>query len=126
VALSELKRALEAGSRARVPKKAGRGRISPIKAPPAIIDGLLALVLEKVSELEARAAEALAGGDLRTYMRLAGLLLRFVRACPSLLLAREKLAGGRARADLASLLAKVKKYIEGRGADWSSKKSSGG
>ena len=109
--ISELRRALGPRKPSRRPKK-------HLMAPPPA-EGMEILVgagMEKLYELKALTEQALKKGDTAEYARLMRLFLQLLRANCSLLLAAWRMGTG-AGADLAKMMAEVKKHTrqEGRG-----------
>ena len=78
------------------------------------IDALIRLGLTKLAELDAEAQAALESGDYKAYLETMKVIAAFLRTNARLLLDRQKLKGKeKAGADLATLLAQVKRRIIG-------------
>ena len=78
------------------------------------IDVLIRLGLAKLAELNTEAQAALESGDYKAYLETMKVIAAFLRTNARLLLDRQKLKGKeKAGADLATLLAQVKRRIIG-------------
>ena len=94
------------------PKKAEKAEAGAGIKPD--IDALIRLGLAKLAELDAEAQAALESGDYKAYLETMKVIATFLRTNARLLLDRQKLKGkGRAGADLATLLAQVKRRVIG-------------
>ena len=109
--ISELRRALGPRKPSKKPKK--HGPTAPLAEG---MEALVEMGMEKLYELRALTEEALREEDIAEYARLMRLFLQLLRANCSLLLAAWKMGTG-AGADLAKMMAEVKKHLrqEGRG-----------
>ena len=94
------------------PKKAEKAEAGVEIEPD--IDALIRLGLAKLAELNTEAQAALESGDYKAYLETMKVIAAFLRTNARLLLDRQKLKGKeKAGADLATLLAQVKRRIIG-------------
>ena len=94
------------------PKKAEKAKDNAEIEPD--IDALIRLGLTKLAELNTEAQAALESGDYKAYLETMKVIAAFLRTNARLLLDRQKLKGKeKAGADLATLLAQVKRRIIG-------------
>ena len=109
--ISELRRALGPRKSSKKPKK--HGMAEPLAEGMEV---LVEMGMEKLYELKALTEEALRKEDTAEYARLMRLFLQLLKANCSLLLAAGKMGMG-AGADLAKMMASVKKHTrqEGQG-----------
>ena len=96
------------------PKKAEKARGGTSDEIEPDIDALIRLGLTKLAELDAEAQAALESGDYKAYLETMKVIAAFLRTNARLLLDRQKLKGKeKAGADLATLLARIKRRIIG-------------
>jgi len=96
------------------PKKAEKAEAGAGDEVEPDIDALIRLGLAKLAELDAEAQAALKSGDYKAYLETMKVIATFLRTNARLLLDRQKLKGKeKAKADLATLLAQVKRRVIG-------------